>query len=121
MTADFTVENKKPENKEKFKKSVTVPRFKSKIIKPMKDAKETFPIVNSSVFKYYDLDKSSNVINKKPFIVYLDQDEVDKASTKEKTEFIKSVGGLSLKIISGALLLIFLVFAILGITSFLKK
>lgn len=116
------IDQNKDKPKDALKKSYKVPRFKSKIIKHSENLENQLPKVDPGIFKYYELEKSNtNVMDMKPYIIYLNENEVKNASRKEKSEIIKSVGGLCLKIIIAVIILAIICFSAKIIINSIKN
>lgn len=108
------------ENKNRRTEQMKVPKFKSKTVKVIEDPLQKLPTVNTSIFKYYDLESDKDdIMNKQPYIVYLKEEKVEAATNKQRTEFVRSVGRLSLKILLFVVLGVLIVSGIaLGIKHF---
>lgn len=98
-------------DKTKEPRKLSVPKFRSKTFKQLREPKNMYPRIEESVFKFYDFsgDNTANAEGKRPYIIFLDGDKVDAACNKEKKEYFKNIGGLTLKILVGVIVMAFVV------------
>lgn len=100
-------------------KMASVPKFKSKICKKLESPSSMFSKIDESVLRFYKFEENITVGAdiKKPYIIYLNEQKVKYATSKEKRAYAKNMVSLIFKIMVGIILLSLICFGILKLSK----